>query len=34
VEEIWDRFKTGFTEIGEEVCGRKSGRRWYKETPW
>jgi hypothetical protein len=34
VEEELDRFKTGFIEAAEEVCGRKSGRRRYKGTPW
>jgi hypothetical protein len=34
VELEWGRFKTSFVEAAEKVCGQKSGRRRYKETPW
>jgi hypothetical protein len=34
LEEEWYRFKAGFIETAEEVCGQKSGRRGYRGTPW
>jgi hypothetical protein len=34
IKEERDRFKTGFRKRAEKVCGQKSGRRRYKETPW
>jgi hypothetical protein len=34
VVEEWNRCKKGFIEAAEEICGERSGRRRYKETPW
>jgi hypothetical protein len=33
VEEEWNRFKAGFIETAQEVCGQKSGGRKHREHP-
>jgi hypothetical protein len=33
VKEDWDRFKTGFTEAAEEVCGQKMERKGTRKNP-
>uniref|UniRef100_A0A8D8LKZ5 Craniofacial development protein 2 n=2 Tax=Cacopsylla melanoneura TaxID=428564 RepID=A0A8D8LKZ5_9HEMI len=34
VEEEWKAYKNCLIHAAEEVCGRTSGRRRWKETPW
>ena len=33
-EEEWEIFKTTMVEAAERVCGRTSGQKRWKETPW